>query len=257
MAGLLAFGTPLLWGYANPSPEASFPESPQLLRIGKQVYQTNCFVCHGKTGDGQGSASRLMPTKPRNFTAGKFKLRTTRWGTLPTDEDLFRTVTLGFPVYGMPSFKTLSAKDRWGVVYYIKSMMVQSGVKPGSPVELGAEPAMTSESVARGKALYERYGCVACHGREGRGDGPLPKYVPKHFQHEGGSAVMPRDFGKGRMHFKSGGSPRDVVRTLVTGFEGTRMVSYLPVLENPKDLRPFWDLAHYLYQLSEKEESRP
>ncbi len=78
-------------------------ESPQIVRLGKQVYQTRCFICHGRAGDGQGSASQLMRTKPRNFTLGEFKLRTTPWGALPTDDDLFRTVSLGFPQYGMPS----------------------------------------------------------------------------------------------------------------------------------------------------------
>lgn len=232
------------------------PESEQLLRIGKQVYQTHCFVCHGKTGDGQGSASRLMQTKPRNFTSGRFKLRSTPWGTLPTDEDLFKTVALGFPVYGMPSFRHLSARDRWAVVHYIKGMMLESGRKQGQPIEIGSESPLREDSIRRGKVFYEKYGCAACHGVQGQGEGPLAKFFPKHFEEEG-TAILPRDFTKGNLYMKSGGSPKDIVRTLVTGFEGTRMVSYLPVLENPKDMSPFWDIAHYLHQLSEKEESEP
>lgn len=232
-------------------------ESPQLLRTGKQVYQTSCFICHGKTGDGTGSASRLMQTKPRNFTSGEFKLRTTLWGALPTDEDLFRTITLGFPQYGMPSFRTLSAKDRWSVVYYIKGMMMESGLKQGQAIAIGKKPPTTQEAISHGKALYEKYGCAACHGLKGKGDGPLARHFPKHFQDKLGTSVPPRDFTKGKMYFKSGGSSRDIVRTLVTGFEGTKMVSYLPILENSKDLKPFWDLAHYIEQISEEEEKEP
>jgi mono/diheme cytochrome c family protein len=37
----------------------------------------------------------------------------------------------------------------------------------------------TQESIARGKALYEIH-CLACHGAEGHGDGPVgQKYVPQ------------------------------------------------------------------------------
>lgn len=251
------------WGAtaSNSSPweaglQPAQPESEPLLRMGKQAYQTNCFICHGKTGDGQGSASRLMRNKPRNFTAGKFKLRTTPWGTLPTDEDLFRTISLGFPQYGMPSFKTLSAKERWGLVYYLKTLMRDSGRKQGHPIELGPEPPITKESIAKGQDLYEKFGCAACHGVEGRGDGPLVRYFPKTFE-ENGASTLPRDFTKGSRYMKSGGSPRDIARTLATGFEGSRMVSYLPALENPKDPGPLWGLAHYVHQLARKEEASP
>lgn len=263
LALALVFLEAAAWGATSPnsSPwEAGLqpvqPESEQLLRMGKQAYQTNCFICHGKTGDGQGSASRLMQTKPRNFTAGKFKLRTTPWGTLPTDDDLFRTISLGFPQYGMPSFKTLSAKDRWGLVYYLKTLMRDSGRKQGSEIDLGPEPPMTKESLAKGRVLYEKFGCAACHGVEGRADGPLVRHFPKTFE-ENGTSTMPRDFTKGARYMKSGGSPRDIARTLATGFEGSRMVSYLPALDDPKDLGPLWDIARYVQQFARKEEASP
>ncbi len=143
------------------------------------------------------------------------------------------------------------------MVYYIKGMMSESGRKQGKPVQIGVGPAPTHASIGRGKLSYEKFGCVACHGSNGKGDGPLAKHFPEHFSDPAGAATLPRDLTKGRTYFKSGGAPRDIVRTLVTGFEGTRMVSYLPVLENPKDLGPFWDIAHYLAQLSTKEASNP
>src|SRR5258708_31367704 len=55
---------------------------------GKAVYDAHCVECHGATGGGNGpSASYLVP-RPRDFTTGKYKIRTTETGTVPTDEDL-------------------------------------------------------------------------------------------------------------------------------------------------------------------------
>lgn len=226
------------------------PSTPQLRSVGERIYDRNCLVCHGPKGDGKGNAALLMESKPRNYRLGLFKLKTTPWGTLPTDEDLFRTVTMGFPQYGMPAFSYLSEDERWGVVYYVQEMMAVSGRKAGSPVQLGKPVAATPESIERGRAQYARFGCAACHGAGGRGDGPLPKFFPETFRGHDGSAVMPRDFTLSRPFFKSGGAPRDIVRTLATGFEGTKMVSYLPSLEDGKDKGPLWDLANYIHELS-------
>lgn len=56
---------------------------------------------------------------------------------------------------------------------------------------------LTRADVATGKVLYDTNGCAACHGREGRGDGPLaPSLNPP-----------PRDFIRGDS-FKE---PRTVV----------------------------------------------
>lgn len=226
------------------------PDSPALRGVGERVYERSCLVCHGPTGGGDGNAAALMELKPRNYRSGNFKLKTTPWGALPTPEDLFRTVTSGFPQYGMPAFDYLSEEDRWGVVYYLQRMLAASGRKAGTPLRVGEPPQSTPESVERGRALYARFGCVACHGPAGKGDGPLPRHFPEDFDMPDGSRVLPRDLTLARPFFKSGGTPKDIARTLMTGFEGTKMVSYLPALDDPKDAGPLWDLAHYVRQLS-------
>src|SRR6185503_11551011 len=62
---------------------------------GNQVYQQHCAACHGATGDGNGPASVWLFPKPRNFSAGMFKIQSTPPGSPPSDEDLFQTVTRG------------------------------------------------------------------------------------------------------------------------------------------------------------------
>ena len=62
-----------------------------------------CIGCHGDIGDGNGENTPWMePFKPRNFTLGIFKCRSTPTGTLPTDDDLFRTLHRGLNTSDMP-----------------------------------------------------------------------------------------------------------------------------------------------------------
>src|SRR5206468_1160678 len=50
---------------------------------GKKLYLKNCSQCHGEKGDGEGYAAPHLRPRPRNFTTGKFKVRTTPTGALP------------------------------------------------------------------------------------------------------------------------------------------------------------------------------
>ena len=46
-------------------------EPDQLLAQGRQVYDQNCAVCHGATGDGKGEAAPFLLPKPRSFIVAK------------------------------------------------------------------------------------------------------------------------------------------------------------------------------------------
>src|SRR6516225_1626314 len=99
--------------------EASGALDPK-LQAGKTVYLQHCAACHGVNGDGSGPASVWLFPRPRNFSAGLFKIKTTPGTALPTDEDLFGTVTRGMPGSSMPSFTYLSEGERRDAVQYIK-----------------------------------------------------------------------------------------------------------------------------------------
>jgi YHS domain-containing protein len=65
------------------------------VQLGERIYQENCVACHGVKGDGKGLEAQRLKTKPRGFTSGIYKFRSTPSGSLPLDQDIFRTVTQG------------------------------------------------------------------------------------------------------------------------------------------------------------------
>ena len=94
----------------------------QFIERGKTVYAQNCLACHGVKGDGKGDAAAFLLPRPRNFVQANFRLRSTPPSHLPTDVDLFRSVSLGMPGTPMPPWRVnLSDDDRWAVVEYIKT----------------------------------------------------------------------------------------------------------------------------------------
>ena len=65
---------------ARPAAAQGGPKAP-----GGPLYQKLCSQCHGEKGDGRGVAAAHLQPRPRDFTAGKFKVRHTPSGALPTD----------------------------------------------------------------------------------------------------------------------------------------------------------------------------
>src|SRR5512133_1582031 len=89
---------------------------------GQLVYEQHCAACHGPAGDGNGPASVWLYPKPRNFSAGLFKIKSTPGQALPTDEDLFNSITRGLPGSSMPSFSYLTEQERQELVNYVKEL---------------------------------------------------------------------------------------------------------------------------------------
>ncbi len=60
-----------------------------------------------------------------------FKFRTTPSGSLPTDGDLFRTLTRGLRFTAMPTWHELPEKDRISVISFIKTFSPRYNVFGG------------------------------------------------------------------------------------------------------------------------------
>ncbi len=202
------------------------------IDVGWRAFGRYCAPCHGTAADGKGELARFLRVPPRDLRSGNFELRSTAPDSPPADSDLFRTLTAGIPASGMPAFAHLSAKMRWALVDYVKSL--SPSPEPPRPVDLREEPALPSGEGAR---LYVTAGCVACHGARGRGDGPSAK----------GLRPAPADWTLGPAVFKAGASPRDVFRTLLTGMPGSAMPSYETSGLSRRDL---WAIARHVSDLS-------
>ena len=220
--------------------ETETAPSRQTLYLGQQIYQANCAVCHGVEGDGNGPAASMFRIRPRDFRTGIFKFRSTPSGSLPTDDDLLRTVTQGVRWTGMIGRPDLGDNDRRAVIQYIETFSPRFvKERPGKLIGVPAAPPKTQEILDQGKRLYKESGCNACHGEQGRGDGPSAGEL----KDDWGWPIWPSDLTWRPL--KRGSDIRETYLTLVSGLSGTPMPSYADSLSS----RELWALVYYLESL--------
>lgn len=254
---MAAFLSIVAWARHASGAEVVVGEAEQ-LHHGKALYASYCAGCHGVNGDGKGPAAAMLLVKPRDFTSGLYKFRSTVNGTLPTDADLLRTITHGVNRTSMPEWSLLPERERLALVQYVKSFYPGFKEIGAGPVVFVPKPPPTlgsPESVARGRELYEMLECGRCHGDAGRGDGPsAATMAPDSW----GNPQKPFDFTKGAL--KSGAAAEDVYRTFMTGLNGTAMPSYGDVFEEPdgESIKPgdAWNLVSYILSLR-RQPARP
>ncbi len=246
--GSLALATLLL--LVAPALALKPAETPEHVARGKTIYARSCVLCHGATGEGDGPAAFFIASygapRPQNLQTGNFKFRSTPYGSLPTDADLFRTMTRGVPGF-MPSFRGLTEEERWQVIYYIKTFNpnFQTAEPERSEIDIGPEAPATRGHIAVGRKLYKETGCSACHGESGRGDGPQAPEL-KDYR---GFHIPPADLTR-PTSFKNGSDPEDIYRTIMTGLTGTPMILFAPTFAGRE--KEVWHLVHYILSLSEE-----
>lgn len=208
---------------------------------GKPLYFRYCWGCHGFHGDGNGENAPYLNILPRNFVAATFKCRSTPTGTLPTDEDLSNAIDRGLVNSNMPAWNALTDQQRADLVAFIKTLSPRwKSEKPGDPITVPGEPALTLEGIQHGKELFTKLECWKCHGTEGRGDGPAAAGLTDN----NNQPTRSYDFHSGS-RFKCGTTNNDLFKIFMTGLDGTPMPSFADVLK-PNEA---WDLVHYLRTL--------
>ncbi|EDY19943.1 cytochrome c class I [Chthoniobacter flavus Ellin428] len=231
---------------AGGEPEARVGPDISLYGEGKFVYENNCIVCHGTMGDGRGEMAASLGIKPRSFKTGTFKYRSTPWGKLPTTEDLTHTVRGGITGTAMGMFTSLNDEQLRAVVEYVKffSRKWRKAENYAPPIELPKQPAWMADDIvrtshaAKGKETFEAV-CAACHGPKGDGKG----LAAMGLKDEWGELAVPADLRQ--PHLRSGDEPDDIFRVLMTGLNGTPMVSFAEALTEEQK----WDLVAYVLTL--------
>ncbi len=240
----------VLWVAAVGSVSALKPDdNPDTLARGKKLYDRSCLFCHGIEGKGDGPAAFFIGAysapRPNEFTTGGFKFRSTASGELPTDQDLFRTITNGVSGY-MPPFVGWTEEERWQVVAYVKSFYPDFRKEKPQPLPIPAPPfPSTPEHIDKGRKVYLLSECYACHGGDGEGDGPTAR--AGELKDGRGMRIMPRDLTN-PASYKNGFAPRDIYRTIVTGLDGTPMPSYAGQFAGREE--EIWQLVYYIRSLS-------
>jgi len=210
---------------------------------GKAVYDKHCAECHGRSGKGDGAAAAYVAPHPRDFSTGRYKIRSTETGSVPTDEDLMRSVRQGLYGTAMPAWdRILSDTDIQDVVAYIKSLSPQFATPP-KVVDPGEGTPSSPESITRGQQVYEKLQCGKCHGTDGRGTGA----VTTEFQDDWKQPLPAADLTQ-PWSFRGGATSRDIYLRFRTGMAGTPMPSFAEAASD----KEMWDLANYVVSLGRK-----
>lgn len=229
-------------------------KTPEAVEKGKLIYFKRCSFCHGLLGNGNGPASDYMDPRPRDFTLGTFKFRTTQSGELPTDEDLFRTVSHGLPGTGMQAFDNeiiksgLTEEERWEVIYYIKTFAPEFSNPEYDPskkvvTHTKSKVSYNKETIAKGREVFEKAKCWECHGKLGRGDG-LKEFDRKD---DWGFPIRIRNITN-PWKIKGGSEVEDIFMRFTTGINGTPMPSFVKSLTDDER----WYLANFIKSLQHK-----
>lgn len=203
------------WETVAAGDHASYNQRTSLIQRGHLVYQKYCIGCHGEYGDGNGAAAVRLITKPRDFTRGVFKFRSTDSGSLPLEADLYRTITHGLARVSMPAFPLMPEGDKIAVIEYVKSFYPRWDEEKDRrlvvPVPYPPEDLADEGRTARGRVVYLLMQCSKCHGVDGRGTGATQtEYVDAW-----GNPQKAFDFTRGSL--KGGNNPEDIYRTFHTG----------------------------------------
>lgn len=219
----------------------------EIIIHGKAAYEKRCAGCHGVKGNGIGEAAAFLNPKPRDFTSGIYKFRSSPIGTLPNDQDLMHTLSKGIPGTSMPSFADVPEQERFAIVQYLKTFSKAWEAKEnhGLPVDGAPMPVEDFQDfkkfsirAEKGKKLFIE-SCLLCHGMHGKGDGEGSVDLTDDWGHP----IRPADLTK--LTIKRGKSVKDIYRTLLVGVNGTPMSSYKDVYTDDQ----LWDLTAWVLYL--------
>lgn len=222
--------------------------SPEVLARGEMMFNAACSPCHGTDGAGEGPLAVNLQAKPRDFTKGVFKNRSTASGQLPTDYDVYRNITSGIHNTAMPAFQYMSPEDRWAVVQFIKTFSKRFSDPNEYPLEvikIGQPIPPSLASLEKGRGIYIQMKCWDCHGVSGEGNGPSAGTQVDDF----GNPIRSTDLTN-PSDYKFARSVIDVYRIFSTGLNGTPMPSYASTLNEEER----WHLANYVWSLQDKDQ---
>jgi len=192
-----------------------------------QDFAAHCAMCHGETGKGDGPASYLLFPKPRDFTAGVYRFKSTYNEAPPTRADLDRSIRNGIARTAMPPFGGVLTDEQIGsLIDYVLSLNARGWpAEAPATVTIPPQPEFTADLIDQGRRVFVAMGCAPCHGDTGRGDGPSAEGLLDANDYP----LPPADFTTGV--FKAGRTGEDLYRTVLIGVPGTPMPSFQSAMD--------------------------
>ena len=216
------------------------------LTRGEELYQSKCAVCHGDTGLADGIAAPYSSPRPRKLSKGHLKVRSTAFGKIPTDWDIFTAITKGLKGGSMPPWGHLSKNDRISLVLYLKTLSKKFAKfkkkgKTHKIIKMSAPKPFSLESIESGKDLFIK-NCSGCHGLYGRSDGESIHRIVNIEK----DALYPRNLSK-PWKFRRGFSREDIFMTIRTGLSLTAMPQFSERMFSDSQI---WDIVNFVQTLS-------
>jgi mono/diheme cytochrome c family protein len=206
---------------------------------GQRIYVQHCQVCHGPDGRGNGPAAPSLIPRPRDFTLGQFKYKSTSAGQPPNDADLIRVVSDGLAASAMSSWEgVLSEAEIREVVAYVKGFSAIFATTSPQPLTIPPRVTPDASSIARRRQLFVAQGCNGCHGDDGRGG--------LSFKDAKGYPVIARDL-TAPWTFRGGSAPEQIWLRITTGLSPGPMPAFAEKL-TPEQR---WDVANYVLSLAD------
>ena len=226
-------------------PTVPNPPAKPTIERGKLVYMEKCVFCHAEDGSGKGVSAFYSSPRPRNFIKGQYKFRTTPFGKIPTDADLYKMLVRGMPGTTMPSWKHFPDVDLKSLVLYLKTLSKKFAKfkkkgKSHKLIKIAPRPPFTQQSLERGKKFFDTT-CSGCHGLKGRSDG---ESTDRNVDIES-DAIRPRNLTK-PWTFRRGSTPKNIFLTIRTGLSTTAMPRHSKRIYKDKEI---WDIVHYVITL--------
>jgi len=111
VVGLILYSSGFVFAQASKPP----PKTPELLNLGKKVYEQSCASCHGPAGDGKTPLGSALKPPPRDFN-----IPFNQWPHAKGDiKKVFDVTTRGIPNTAMVKWDQLSERERWALTYYV------------------------------------------------------------------------------------------------------------------------------------------
>jgi len=138
-------------------PQLSLPSSLLPVEQTKALFATNCSMCHGPSGQGDGPLAKNLSPEPTNFTD---KERATNRSLM----GLFDAVSNGIDDTPMVAFTQFNEQQRWSLAFYVGSLAFKDVQKPQNVEQnitasqiVNLNPAQLSAGQSEAQAHYVKW----------------------------------------------------------------------------------------------------